>query len=130
MRYEGGPMHVFAINSSARVGGESKTELVLDYLVEGMKAEGADVEVANIFKKKINYCIGCYSCWTKTPGKCVHQDDMSKELYSKYINADLVVLASPLYHGTLNANMKAFLERMLPSSLPFSSCVMGEQAIR
>ncbi|MBU4318396.1 MAG: hypothetical protein KKF30_14130 [Proteobacteria bacterium] len=48
-------MKVFAINSSARVGGQSKTELILDHLVEGMKAEGAEVEVANMFKKKINF---------------------------------------------------------------------------
>ena len=112
-------MKVFAVNSSARLGIGSKTELVLDHLVEGMKAEGAEVEVAEIYKKKINYCIGCYSCWTKTPGKCIHQDDMSHALFDKYIAADLVVLATPLYHGTLNANMKAFIERMLPSALPF-----------
>ena len=112
-------MKVFAINSSPRVGVQSKTELILAHLVEGMKAEGAEVDVSNIFTKKINYCIGCYSCWTKTPGKCVHRDDMSNELFHKYVAADLVVLATPLYNGTLNANMKAFLERMLPSSLPF-----------
>ena len=112
-------MKVFAVNSSARVGGQSKTELVLNHLVEGMKAEGAEVEVVNICKKKINYCIGCFTCWTKTPGRCVHRDDMSGELFAKYMAADLAILASPLYHYTLNANMKAFIERTLPFVQPF-----------
>ncbi|MBU2430935.1 MAG: hypothetical protein KKH99_09600 [Proteobacteria bacterium] len=45
-------MKVFAINSSARIGGESKTELILNHLIKGMEEEGAQVEVVNIFKKK------------------------------------------------------------------------------
>lgn len=112
-------MKVFAVNSSARVGGQSKTELVLNHLVQGMEAEGAEVEVVNIFRKKINYCIGCFTCWTKTPGTCVHRDDMTKELFPKYMEADLAVMATPLFHFTLNANLKTFIERTLPFALPF-----------
>ncbi len=112
-------MKVFAVNSSARVGGQSKTELVLNYLIEGMKAEGAEVEVVNIFEKKINYCIGCFTCWTKTPGKCIYQDDMSKELFPKLMASDLAILAFPLFHYTVNASMKTFIERTLPHVQPF-----------
>ena len=112
-------MKVFAINSSARVGGQSKTELILNRLIKGMKEEGAEVEVVNIFKKKIHYCIGCFTCWTKTPGECVHRDDMTKELFPKYMASDLCIMATPLFHYTLNANLKAFIERTLPFSQPF-----------
>jgi len=112
-------MKVFAINSSARVGGESKTELILNRLIKGMKEEGAEVEVVNIFKKKINYCIGCFTCWTKTPGECVHRDDMSKELFPKYMASDLCIMATPLFHYTVNANLKTFIERTLPFAQPF-----------
>ena len=112
-------MKVFAVNSSARVGGQSKTELILNQLVKGMKEEGAEVEVANIFKKKIHYCIGCFTCWTKTPGQCVHHDDMSKELFPKYMASDLCIMATPLFHYTLNANLKTFIERTLPFAQPF-----------
>lgn len=112
-------MKVFAINSSARIGGESKTELILNYLIKGMEEEGAEVEVVNIFKKKINYCIGCFTCWTKTPGECVHKDDMTKELFPKYMASDLCIMATPLFHYTVNANMKTFIERTLPFALPF-----------
>jgi len=112
-------MKVLAINSSARVGGQSKTELILNQLIKGMKQENAEVEVVNIFKKKINYCIGCFTCWTKTPGKCVHRDEMSKEIFPKYMASDLCILATPLFHYTVNANLKTFIERTLPFMQPF-----------
>ena len=45
----------------------------------------------------MKYCFGCYSCWTKTPGVCIHKDDMTKELYPKFLASDLTILATPLY---------------------------------
>ena len=112
-------MKVLALNSSPRGGGQSKTEWMLDQLVTGMQAAGAEVEKIDLRKKKINYCIGCFTCWTKTPGQCLHKDDMTQELFPKYIAADLVVYATPLYHFTLNAEMKAFIERTLPMLQPY-----------
>ena len=112
-------MKVMAVNSSARTGTASKTEIMLDYLVEGMREAGAEVEVINLRKKKINYCIGCFTCWTKTPGRCIHKDDMTEELFPKYVACDLCVTATPLFHYTVNAQLKTFIERTLPISLPF-----------
>jgi len=112
-------MKVLALNSSPRGGGQSKTEWMLDHLVSGMKTAGAEVEKIDLRKKKINYCIGCFTCWSKTPGKCIHKDDMSAELFPKFIEADLVVYATPLYHYTVNAQIKTFIERTLPMLEPF-----------
>jgi len=112
-------MKVMAVNSSARVGGESKTEWMLNHLVEGMASAGADVDVVNLRDKKIKYCTGCFSCWTKSPGKCILQDDMTKELFPQWLASDLVVYATPLYHHTVNAHMKTFIERSLPVLQPF-----------
>ena len=112
-------MKALALNSSPRGGGQSKTEWMLDHLVSGMKVAGADVEKIDLRKKKIDYCIGCFTCWSKTPGKCIHKDDMSKELFPKFIEADLVVYATPLYHYTVNAQIKTFIERTLPMLEPF-----------
>src|SRR5208337_5587080 len=69
--------------------------------------------------KKIKNCIGCFTCWTKTPGVCVQKDDMTNELFPKWLEADLAVYATPLYHYTVNATMKAFIERTLPVLEPF-----------
>jgi putative sterol carrier protein len=112
-------MKVFALNSSPRTGGQSKTEIMLDALAAGMREAGAKVEVVNLRKKNVKNCIGCFSCWTRTPGTCIHKDDMTGELFPKWLDADLVVYASPLYHFTVNAAMKAFIERTLPILEPF-----------
>ena len=64
-------MKVLAINSSSRNDKTSKTKLMLNHLVKGIKKAGADVKIIDLRSKKIKNCIGCMSCWTKTPGKCI-----------------------------------------------------------
>jgi len=112
-------MKVFAINSSARAEGQSKTELMLDHLIYGMRDAGADVEVINLRGKKLKDCIGCFSCMTKTPGKCVLKDDMTEELLPKWLDSELAIYATPLFHHTVNATMKRFIERTFPVCEPF-----------
>lgn len=112
-------MKVLALNSSPRSVGQSKTGLMLSPLVQGMREAGAEVEVIELRKKTIRNCAGCYTCWTKTPGQCIHQDDMTRELYPKWCASDVVVYATPLYYFTVNATMKAFIERTLPVFQPF-----------
>ena len=112
-------MKVLALNSSPRGEGQSKTGIMLNQLVLGMRDAGAEVEVVELRKKTIRNCSGCFTCWTRTPGLCIHKDDMTGELFPKFIASDLVVYASPLYHFTVNATMKAFIERTLPTLQPF-----------
>ena len=112
-------MKVLALNSSQRQDGESRTELMLNHLVKGMLEAGAEVEIVNLRDKEIHYCMGCFSCDTITPGRCIIQDDMSQELYPKWLASDLCIYATPLFHWTLNAPMKAFIERTWPVMQPF-----------
>lgn len=112
-------MRILAINSSPRSGGQSKTEMMLNHLVEGMRDTGAEVDVVNLREKKIKNCSGCFTCWTKTPGQCIHNDDMTMELFPKWLEADVVVYATPLYYHTMNAAMSTFKERTLPAIQPF-----------
>ncbi len=112
-------MKVIAINSSPRIGGQSKTELMLNSLVHGMRNAGAEVEIINLCDKKIKNCVGCFTCWSKTPGKCIHKDDMTKEILPKWLKADLVVHATPLYNHTMNSIMSTMMERLLPVLEPF-----------
>ena len=112
-------MKVLALNSSARTGDVSKTEIMLDHLVSGMREAGAEVEIINLKKAKLRFCSGCFTCWTKTPGTCIHHDDMTNDIYPKFLQCDLCILATPLYHFTVNAQMKVFIERTLPSLQPF-----------
>lgn len=111
-------MKILALNSSPRNEKSSKTSQMLEALIHGMRDSGAEVETVFLYKKNIKSCIGCESCTTKTPGKCILNDDMSRELYDKWIKSDLVVYASPIYHSSLNAKMKTFIERTYPNLDP------------
>lgn len=112
-------MNVLAINSSPRTGGESRSEKLLFLLVDGMRQEGANVETINLREYNVKFCQGCYHCWTKTPGVCIHKDDMSRILFPKWLESDIVIYSTPLYHRTFSAMLKAFIERTLPVSLPY-----------
>lgn len=112
-------MKILAVNSSPRKDEHSKTKQMLTALVEGMREAGAHVDVVDLKDKKVRNCIGCLGCWTKTPGVCSIKDDMTRELFPLWIESDLAVYASPLYHFTVNASMKTFIERTLPVLQPF-----------
>lgn len=107
-------MNILAFNSSPRDNETSKTELVLQTFLTGARRAGAVAETLYLRDYKIKHCLGCYGCWLQTPGKCVQQDDMTEELFDRYLKADVVVLASPIYHATMNARMKLFVERTMP----------------
>ena len=111
-------MRIIAFNSSPRDNQTSKTELVLQKFLEGARRAGAEAETLYLRNYKIKHCLGCFSCWVKTPGRCVQKDDMAEELFERYLSADLAVLATPLYHYNMNARMKMFIERTLPMVSP------------
>ena len=111
-------MRIIAFNSSPRDNQTSKTELVLQKFLEGARRAGAEAETLYLRNYKIKHCLGCFSCWVKTPGRCVQKDDMAEALFERYLSADLAVLATPLYHYNMNARMKMFIERTLPMVSP------------
>jgi len=109
-------MKILAVNGSPR-GAKGNTEQLLQKFLQGAQAAGAEAETIYLKDKKINHCRGCYSCWGKTPGVCVHKDDMP-ELLEKLRNADVIVYATPLYVYTVSGLMKDFMDRRLPLALP------------
>jgi putative sterol carrier protein len=113
-------MKILTVNSSPRTGVNSFTELLLNHLIQGMREAGAEVCTVNLREKTIRPCLGCLTCWTKTPGRCIQKDDMTNELLPKLLASDLIVYATPLYYQTMNSVMSIFRERMLPLSQPFA----------
>jgi multimeric flavodoxin WrbA len=105
-------MKVLVVNGSPR-GRQGNTERILQPFLAGVVDAGAETEVIYLKEKKINHCLGCFSCWSKTPGVCVHQDDMP-ELLPKIMVADMLVYATPLYYYTMTGLMKNFIDRKLP----------------
>jgi multimeric flavodoxin WrbA len=110
-------MKILAINSSPKMG-EGNTALILTPFLEGIRASGAKVELFYTKKLKVNPCEGDFSCWLRTPGKCIHKDDMEM-LLPKLAGADVWVFATPVYFDGISATLKNLVERMLPITEPF-----------
>lgn len=106
-------MNILVINGSPK-GERSDTLKLTRAFLRGMKE---NAEIIDTLKAGIRPCLGCYSCWYKTPGTCV-QNDGTKELLAKFMDADLVIWSTPLYCYSVPANCKALLDRLLPLSAP------------
>lgn len=109
-------MKITAFNGSPR-GERGNTHAMIEAFLEGAKRAGADVENIPLAKKNIRHCLGCFTCWTKTPGVCVIKDDMAG-LLEKYIESDIVIIASPLYVDYVSGIMKDFMDRSIPMVCP------------
>ena len=110
-------MKVLAINGSPH-GPRGNTERVLQPFLEGAREAGAETEVVYLRDLEIKPCLGCFTCWTKTPGVCVHKDDMPG-LISKLAQAETVVYATPLYVFTMSGLMKDMMDRIIPMAQPY-----------
>ena len=67
---------------------------------------------------KIANCMGCFGCWTKTPGRCVIRDDATK-IYPYIAKSDAVLYVSRLKYGGYDSLMKKMLERAIPVQQAF-----------
>lgn len=110
-------MKVVAINGSPLTD-KGNTHVILKPFLEGMKEAGAEVEV--IFPKKLNIkpCQGDFHCWFNRPGECFQKDDM-QEVLPKLAEANIWVLASPLYVDGVSGIMKNLLDRVIPLAEPW-----------
>lgn len=109
-------MKITVFNGSPR-GEQSNTNIMVKEFAQGATEAGAEVENIFLVKNEIKPCMGCFACWTKTPGKCVINDDMA-ELIDKMIDSDIVVYACPVYVGSVTGIMKNFIDRSLPMADP------------
>ncbi len=92
--------------------GKGYTAKVLTPFLDGMREAGAFVEVFYARSLKIEPCSGELYCWHEKPGHCYRYDDMQM-LYPKLREADILVLATPVYIP-LPGEMQNFLNRICP----------------
>ncbi len=99
-------MKIIGINGSPRVGGN--TDILLDKLLEGAKSKGAEVEKVILNTLKFSPCQECENI--RDDGTCIIEDDM-QPLYKKIEDADAIILASPIFFGSLSAQTKMMIDR-------------------
>jgi multimeric flavodoxin WrbA/putative sterol carrier protein len=103
---------ILAVQGSPRPK-SSNTDVLLQEFLKGARSQGAETETVYLKEKNIHPCIGCYTCWTKTPGICVFKDDMPGIL-EEVRDCDMIVYATPLYNYSMTSYLKIFQERSLP----------------
>ena len=97
---------VLILSGSPRKGGNS--DLLCDEFMRGAREAGHEVEKIRVQEKKVACCIACYAC--EKTGVCAIKDDMA-EIMQKMIDCDVMVLASPVYFYSIDAQLKAVIDR-------------------
>ena len=99
-------MRILGIMGSPRIGGN--TDLLFNEALKGAEAEGAAIEKIVVDKLKITPCREYYGCLKD--GNCVIRDDMDA-IYPKLLEAEGIILASPMFFYGLTAQVKALIDR-------------------
>ena len=97
---------VLIISGSPRKGGNS--DLLCDEFMRGAVEAGNEVIKIRVAEKRIGFCNACYYC-RQSGGVCAKKDDMA-DILQKMIDADVIVLASPVYFYSIDAQMKALID--------------------
>ena len=100
-------MNILILSGSPRKNGN--TDLLVEAFSKGA-SEKHHVDVVSVHDYKVSPCMGCNTCFTSEGNTCVQKDDMSF-IYDKLANADMLVIASPVYFYGLSAQLKAVIDR-------------------
>lgn len=99
-------MKVLALNGSPRPNGN--TYAALCEVSAELTAQGIEVEIVNVGAHDI---FGCKACGGCADGECIFADDWFRQTTKKMVEADGIILASPVYYASINGTMKSFLDR-------------------
>ncbi len=102
---------VLLINGSPHAKGCTAT--ALEEMIGIFEKEGIETELIHVGNKDIRGCISCDFCSRNK--KCV-VDDLVNETAEKFKNADGLVVGSPVYYGSPNGTLLAFLDRLFYST--------------
>lgn len=106
-------MNVVVINASPRKRGN--TAKLCKSVADGAMDNDAEVEYLNLYSYDFKGCMSCFACHLKKNFEnplCFWRDDL-KDILKKCLNADAIVIGTPIYYGSITSYAQAFLERLL-----------------
>ncbi|MCI9081831.1 MAG: flavodoxin family protein [Lachnospiraceae bacterium] len=119
-------MKILVLNGSPRRDGN--TAAMVNAFTEGARESGHEVDVINVCQKKIGGCLACEYCHTKGNGACVQKDDM-QEVYPFLGEAEMIVLASPIYYHSFTGQLQCAINRIYaldkPKNLKKAALIMS-----
>lgn len=105
-------MNILVLNGSPKA--QSDTLRMTRHFLAGIcEKTPCEVKQADVIKKDIQPCLGCFGCWQKGDGKCVQQDDQN-EILADILWADLIIWSFPLYCYGMPSHLKAVQDRTIP----------------
>jgi multimeric flavodoxin WrbA len=102
-------MKVVAFNGSGRK--EGNTQLLLQIVLDELKAAGIDTEIISLAGKPIQGCIVCNQCMKLKNKRCAVDKDPLNDYITKILDADGILLGSPTYFSDVSASMRGLIER-------------------
>ena len=106
---EGKSMKIVVINSSPHSEAQSTSRYLSQRFVEGAKSAGHEVFIFDAANEETNPCQGCDHCGMD--GDCIFDDAIQNKLMPKMLEADLLVLVTPLYYFGMSAQLKIIVDR-------------------
>ena len=101
------PIKILAFAGSPRRNGNSET--LLDWVLDAMRREGnVDIDKIVLVDANVNPCMGCNAC--EVLNKCIQRDGMDV-LHDKIIDADVIILSSPIFCMGICSQAKALIDR-------------------
>ena len=86
---------------------------------------GLHAETVTLRDVPVAPCLGCFECWTRSPGVCKTRD-AGRDLARAFVRAHLVAFVTPVTFGGYSSELKKALDRMICVELPFFTRVGGE----
>ena len=108
-------MRILVLNGSPRPNGNTKG--MVEAFREGAVTVGNRVDVVDVCRLKIGGCLACEYCHTKGHGSCVQKDDM-QEVYALLKEAEMLVIASPIYYHGISGQLKCVIDRFYAAAYP------------
>ena len=108
-------MRVLILNGSPRPKGNTKQ--MIQAFCEGLKMAGHEYDVFDVCRMNIRGCLACEYCHMKGSGQCVQKDDM-QNIYHKLQEAEMLVIASPIYSHGFSGQLKCTIDRFYAAAYP------------
>jgi multimeric flavodoxin WrbA len=102
-------MKVVAFNGSARRDGN--TAILIRRVLSVLEEKGIETELIQLAGEHLNGCRACRGCIKKKNKRCVNESDKANEYIGKMLEADGIILGSPVYFSMMTSEMKALIDR-------------------
>lgn len=107
------------------LSGDDYTDRVAMTLEHFLHTAGWTATNWTLRDEKIAYCLGCFECWTKTPGIC-RIDDTGCDVPASIIRSDLTIYLTPVTFGGYSSTLKKAVDRIICLISPFFARIDGE----